>query len=108
MVQVLHRDVKSGNVLLSEGFASAKICDVGLARVMGNTPVPSSSHNARGTFDYAAPEMLLCLRSVNTYQVLSTKRFLQLPTSNPPLLPPPSPPHALPLTALPHALTQDP
>ena len=58
----MHRDITTGNVLLSKEFDSAKICDVGLARVVGNTSISSSSHDVRTTFAYAAPEILLCER----------------------------------------------
>lgn len=58
-LQISHRDVKSNNVLLSEDFESAKICDVGLARIMGGTSLSSSSHLVHATFAYAAPEILL-------------------------------------------------
>ena len=61
-LQVVHRDIKSGNVLLSEDLKSAKICDVGLARIRGNTSLASSSHDVKTTFAYAAPEILLCQR----------------------------------------------
>ena len=54
----MHRDIKSGNVLLSEDLQSAKICDVGLARIMGGSTLASSSHNVHATFAYAAPEDL--------------------------------------------------
>ena len=59
VLQIYHRDVKSNNVLLSEDFQSAKICDVGLARIMGGTSLSSSSHLVHATFAYAAPEILL-------------------------------------------------
>lgn len=55
----MHRDIKTGNILLSKDCDSAKICDVGLARIMNNTSIASSSHNATGTYAYAAPEILL-------------------------------------------------
>ena len=57
-LQIMHRDIKSGNVLLSQDFSSAKICDVGLARIMGNTS-RSSSTVQPGTWAYAAPEIIL-------------------------------------------------
>ena len=60
MPQVLHRDVKSGNVLLSKDYGVAKICDIGLSHIMGNTSL--SPPTAQSTFAYAAPEMLLNFR----------------------------------------------
>ncbi|DBA93955.1 TPA: ubiquitin-protein ligase E3 Brl2 [Trebouxia sp. C0004] len=67
--RILHRDIKSGNILLSQDFKSAKICDVGLAHIMTNTSLSSSTSSSGGqhvqtTLDYAAPELLLCLRSM--------------------------------------------
>ncbi|DBA88396.1 TPA: hypothetical protein ACH3X2_004890 [Trebouxia sp. C0005] len=53
---VLHRDIKSGNVLLSGDYSQAKICDVGLAHIMGSTS--NTGHSVQATFAYAAPEML--------------------------------------------------
>lgn len=57
---VMHRDIKSGNVLLSGDFSQAKICDVGLAHIMGSTS--NSGKSVQATFAYAAPEMLFNYR----------------------------------------------
>ncbi|XP_042511962.1 receptor-like serine/threonine-protein kinase NCRK [Macadamia integrifolia] len=56
--RVLHRDVKSTNILLDEKF-KAKITDLGMAKCLRNDDLPScSSSPARmqGTFGYFAPE----------------------------------------------------
>ena len=56
LLQVVHRDIKSGNVLLSKDYRQAKICDVGLAHIMGTTT--NTGCGVQATFAYAAPEML--------------------------------------------------
>ena len=58
MFQIVHRDVKSKNVLLTKGCSSAKIADVGLSRVLDSLSFSSASI-PYGTFSYAAPEILL-------------------------------------------------
>ena len=49
-------DMKPKNVLLTADYSIAKIADVGLAHIMGDT---AQGSQAMGTFAYAAPEQLL-------------------------------------------------
>jgi len=51
---VVHGDLTSGNVLISEGIAS--LCDFGLSRVVGTLPAYFSTNNF-GTTRWAAPEL---------------------------------------------------
>ena len=66
-MQVVHMDVKSKNILLDKEYNIAKIGDVGLARVLGNTV--SSQGLPLGTFNYAAPELLVGDRNLVTEKV---------------------------------------
>ncbi|CAN6243654.1 unnamed protein product [Urochloa humidicola] len=52
---VMHRDVKSSNILLDPSLR-AKIADFGLARILVNSGEPESVSIAGGTFGYMAPE----------------------------------------------------
>ncbi|CAN6450011.1 unnamed protein product [Victoria cruziana] len=56
---IIHRDVKSSNILLDE-FFQARIADFGLAKVAkasgGAAKEPSSAHTVAGTHGYIAPE----------------------------------------------------
>lgn len=81
--KILHRDIKSANVLLTGNFVSAKICDVGLAHIMGNTSY--SSQSTQTTFTYAAPELLMGLRCDERADVFSLGVVLwELITQEPP------------------------
>ena len=59
---VLHRDLKSANVVLSEGLVP-KICDFGLSSflppVVAGTDAQPQRGTLRGTLKYMAPELLL-------------------------------------------------
>ena len=57
-LQVVHFDLKSANILLSRDL-TAKIADVGLAKILKNQYLSTLSGGV-GTFAYAAPEVL-CL-----------------------------------------------
>lgn len=63
--RILHRDVKSTNILLDENWR-AKITDLGMAKSLANDGIPScSSSPARmqGTFGYFAPEYAIVGRA---------------------------------------------
>jgi hypothetical protein len=59
--KVVHADLKAKNILLTRDFGTAKIADVGLARMMHSTmnTMNSATGSPAGTFAYAAPEMLM-------------------------------------------------
>lgn len=57
-MDVVHRDIKSRNVLLSEGLAGAKLADFGLARAVQHT-AQFTGAAFRGTAHYTAPEALV-------------------------------------------------
>ncbi|KAH3756853.1 protein kinase [Pelomyxa schiedti] len=52
---IIHRDLKSANILLDEKGEHAKVCDVGLARVKSDNVVLTG---AVGTFAWMPPEMM--------------------------------------------------
>ncbi|CAK9167788.1 unnamed protein product [Ilex paraguariensis] len=63
--RILHRDVKSTNILLDENW-TAKITDLGMAKHLTTDGLPSSSSSPvrmQGTFGYFAPEYAIIGRA---------------------------------------------
>nr|AKV93679.1 clade VIII lectin receptor kinase [Nicotiana benthamiana] len=67
--QVIHRDIKSSNIMLDEGF-NARLGDFGLARQVEHDKSPDVTV-AAGTMGYLAPEYLLTGRATEKTDVFS-------------------------------------
>ncbi|CAI9098053.1 OLC1v1034613C1 [Oldenlandia corymbosa var. corymbosa] len=67
--QVIHRDIKSSNIMLDEAF-NARLGDFGLARQVEHDKSPDATV-AAGTMGYLAPEYLLTGRATEKTDVFS-------------------------------------
>lgn len=67
--QVIHRDIKTSNIMLDEGF-NARLGDFGLARQIEHDKSPDATV-AAGTMGYLAPEYLLTGRATDKTDVFS-------------------------------------
>ena len=70
MANVVHRDLKPSNCLIDH-HGVVKLCDFGLARVVGKEPSSSSENSRAGTPVYLAPEALQGAPTTNKVDIYS-------------------------------------
>ena len=59
---VVHGDIKPGNILLNEDVTAVKLCDFGISRIKTRIQQTTTSSYIRGTVIYMAPET--CLKNI--------------------------------------------
>ncbi|KAK9812276.1 hypothetical protein WJX73_009659 [Symbiochloris irregularis] len=65
---IIHFDVKSSNVLLTADLGTAKLADVGLAKLLTSATHVSNT-SMRGTWDWAAPEIITAERCTTAVDI---------------------------------------
>ena len=58
--EILHMDIKPANILVDQASITAKLCDLGLAKIRSNSIASTTNAlQVAGTIEYMAPERLL-------------------------------------------------